>query len=64
MKKLYRYEGQVKTFNNIINDNWIGETMAETPNKAKSNLVYRIKKELGLLPSSKISLPGKIIEVS
>lgn len=63
MRKLYRYEGQVKSFNNILIDNWIGETMAETPRKAKSNLIYRVKKELGLVSTSKISLPGKIKEI-
>lgn len=60
MRKLYRYEGQVKSFNNILIDKWIGETMADTPHKAKSNLIYRVKKELGLVSASKVSLPGKI----
>lgn len=63
MRKLYRYEGQVKSFNNILIDKWIGETMAETPRKAKSNLIYRVKKELGLVSTSKVSLPGKIKEI-
>ena len=63
MRKLYRYEGQVKTFNNILIDKWLLETMAETPRKAKSNLVYRVKKELGLVSTSKVTLPGKIKEI-
>ena len=63
MRKLYRYEGKVKSFNNILIDKWIGETMAETPRKAKSNLIYRVKKELGLVPTSKVTLPGKIKEI-
>ena len=37
--------------------------MADTPRKAKSNLVYRVKKELGLVSTSKVTSPGKIKEI-
>ena len=36
-------------------------TVAPTEAKAKSNLAYRYKKENGLMPNTKITLPGKLI---
>ena len=59
----YIYNGPVLYFNQCICDRYFGETVAASPSKAKSNLAYRFKKENGLVPSSKISLPGKIEEV-
>lgn len=63
MKKLYKYEGRVKSFNNTLCDKYIAETMAETASKAISNLAYRYKKEAGLALTARISLPDKIKEV-
>jgi len=47
-------------FNTIVQNNWYAETMAATPAKAKSNLMYRWKKENGKTAASKVELPGKI----
>lgn len=60
---LYMYNGPVMYFDRCVCDRYFGETVAASPAKAKSNLAYRFKKENGLVPSSKISLPGKIEEV-
>ena len=60
---LYIYNGPVMHFGQCICDRYFGETVAASPAKAKSNLAFRFKKENGLVPSSKISLPGKIEEV-
>ena len=44
MKK-YIYEGPVTEFGRIIDNCWHGETMAISPSKAKSNLIFRFKKQ-------------------
>jgi hypothetical protein len=58
------YNGPVMYFDRCVCDRYFGETVAASPAKAKSNLAYRYKKENNLVPSSKISLPGEIKEVS
>lgn len=63
--KLYSYNGPVYEFNRLVCDKWKGKTQANTEQKAKANLMYRYKKEVGYLPTAKIKMPGKleIIEV-
>lgn len=56
----YVYEGEVMEFDNIIDRHWYGETMAPTEAKARSNLAYQCKTELGKSPRTRIILPGKI----
>lgn len=60
----YVYEGAVMEFERCINSKWTAETSAPTEAKARSNLMYRYKKETGRTPQSKITLPGKIRLVS
>ena len=57
----YRYSGPVKEFDNIVNSKWEASTEAPSEKKARSNLVYRYKREHGRSANSKITLPGKII---
>ena len=57
---LYAYSGAVTSFGNIIVLYWYATTYAVSADKARSNLVYRFKKENGKLPTAKIELPGKI----
>ena len=53
----YTYEGAVmNNFNQVITNNWTGETYANTDKKAKSNLSYQFKKEHGLLQTAKVKL--------
>lgn len=59
----YIYEGPVMEFDRCIADKWLGETMAPTEKKAKSNLAYQFKKEHGKVAATKITLPGKIQNV-
>lgn len=61
MANHYIYEGPVYKFDTVVEDRWHGETYAVSASKAKSNLEYQCKKRLGLLPSMRVSLPGKII---
>ena len=56
----YYYQGPVMMFDRCIANEWYGETTAVSESKAKSNLIYRFKKENNLLPNTKISFPGKI----
>lgn len=57
---LYSYEGPVMKFDVCIVHSWKGETFAPSEAKARSNLAYRYKKENGLAPNVRITLPGKI----
>nr|DAU70739.1 MAG TPA: hypothetical protein [Caudoviricetes sp.] len=57
----YRYNGPVMCFDSCVRCRWTATTVAATEAKAKSNLAYRYKKENGLLPNAKITLPGKLI---
>ena len=59
----YRYCGPVKEFDNIINNKWEATTQAPSENKARSNLVYRYKRDHGKSVDCKITLPGKIIKL-
>lgn len=63
MKK-YVYDGPVLEFDRIVAEHWKGETMASTESKAKSNLAYQFKKAHKRTPATKITLPGKLSEVS
>ena len=56
----YRYCGPVKEFDDIINSRWDATTYAVTEAKAKSNLVYRHKREHGTAADSKITVTGKL----
>lgn len=60
----YQYEGPVMSFETCVRSKWIATTSAISEKKAKSNLVYRYKRENGLLPSASIRLPGKIVPIS
>ena len=57
---MYTYSGPVMMFETCVADNWKGETTAVTERKARSNLTYQYKSQNGLLPSARITLPGKI----
>lgn len=57
----YVYDGPVKEFDDVISSRWKAATYAVSESKARSNLVYRYKREHGKDPSSKITLSGKII---
>lgn len=56
----YWYDGPVMKFDQCIMWNWKASTYAATEGKARSNLIYRFKKQYGLAITSKISLPGKL----
>lgn len=56
----YSYDGPVKEFETCINPRWKATTRAVSEKKARSNLIYRYKKEHGKDPSAQIKLPGKI----
>lgn len=59
----YTYDGPVMEFDRLVTDRWKGETQAPSISKAKSNLAYQFKKKFNRVSSTKITLPGRIIEV-
>lgn len=61
--KQYLYKGPVMEFERCIANRWEATTYAASPSKARSNLLYRFKKENNKSINSKISLPGKLIAV-
>lgn len=56
----YNYDGPVLRFDTTLSNRWKASTIAPTEARAKSNLAYRYKKENGLMPNTKIMLPGKM----
>lgn len=62
--QMYHYQGPVMIFNTCVMSSWSAETMAVSPAKAKSNLIYRYKRDNNLAENAKITLPGKLTEVN
>lgn len=60
----YSYCGPVFSFDVCIVNKWEATTRAPTESKARSNLVYRYKREHGLTPTAKISLPGNLTQIA
>ena len=63
-RKIYRYAGPVFSLGRPVASRWVGTTMAASPQKAKSNLPYQVKRELGLVPSASIVLTGRVTEAA
>lgn len=59
-KKIYRYEGAVTQFGQIIQEEWRGGTQAESEPRAKANLMFTYKMKHKMDRSAKIELPGKL----
>lgn len=60
----FSYKGPiVNGFGTVVADKWMGETVAVSEKKARSNLTYQAKRDLGLEPYGRITLPGKVIEI-
>ncbi len=56
----YQYDGPVMRFDICVDHRWKAKTIAPSEAKARSNFVYRYKKENGLVANTKVSLPGKL----
>lgn len=57
----YAYNGPVMEFSRCVQDHFKAETIAATPEKAKSNLAYQWKKKSNRVSGSRVSLPGTLI---
>lgn len=57
---IYGYRGAVMIFNHVVCNDWYGQTSAVSEKQAKSNLAYQYKQENQLMPTVKVSLPGKV----
>jgi hypothetical protein len=62
-KHCYSYTGPVYIFDKMVVADWPCHTYAVSVGRAKANIEYQIKTKLGLVPNSKIRLPGKIVLV-
>lgn len=63
MKKKFQFTGSVFAFDTLIARKWTGETIAISEKKAMSNLLYRVKDQMGYLPSAKLRLDGQLKEI-
>lgn len=61
--KQYAYDGPVMEFEKCVANRWTASTYAISESKARSNLAYQFKKQFNRSPSTRISLPGKIIAI-
>ncbi len=60
---MYAYSGQVCEFGKVVQEHWEGETWAVSEAKAKSNLTYQWKVKNNRGADSKVTLPGKVVEI-
>lgn len=59
----YAYEGPVMQYDKCVAHVWKAETTAPSEAKARSNFIFRYKKENGLVVRTNVSLPGKIRQI-
>lgn len=52
----FKYEGPVKSFNNVLTTKWEGFTWAKTDGQALNNLAYQYKIQHGFTPNYKLYL--------
>lgn len=62
--KKYTYDGPVMEFDTILTRHWAASTYAPSEKKARSNMAFQYKRQYGKTAGSKITLPGKIIQVA
>jgi len=60
----YMYDEPVMEFDTCVANRWQGSTYAASEKKARSNLVYQFKKKTNRIPSTRITLPGKVVTVN
>ena len=58
--KRYSYDGPVMIFGTCVRAHWQSETMAVSPEKARSNFAWQYKKQTHRAPEFKVQLPGTV----
>ena len=58
--KRYEYVGPVEEFGRCVAHNWTATTYAPSERKARSNFIFQFNQANGKIPTTKITLPGKI----
>lgn len=58
--KKYTYVGPVEEFGKCVAHRWTATTYAPSESKARSNFIFQFKQAMGKIPTTKITLPGKI----
>lgn len=59
MNQVYEFKGAVLLFDRIVASNYTATTTAPSMRKARSNITYRCKRDMGYDKNAKISLTGK-----
>ncbi len=57
----YQYDGPVMRFDDCVQHRWKATTVVRRKRKRRAISPIDIKKENGLMPNTKITLPGKLI---
>ena len=58
MDRVYEFKGAVLLFDRIVANNYTATTTAPSVRKARSNIAYRCKRDLGYDKKARISLSG------
>lgn len=64
MNRVYEFKGAVLLFDRIIANNYTATTTAPSVRKARSNITYRCKRDMGYDKNARISLSGTFKIVS
>lgn len=58
--QLYKYSGPVMEFDRCVFNKYEARTYAASEAKAKSNIAFQFKKKFGMMPNTRVTLPGKL----
>ena len=61
--KQYSYNGPVVVFGRCVEDHYKASTYATSEAKARSNISFQYKRDVGKVASTKVELPGKLVIV-
>ena len=60
-RMLYSYEGPVFHYDCLVGNNFKAQTVAISPAKAKANIAYQFRTQIGKTNQYKVSLPGSLV---
>lgn len=59
-KKVYRYLGPIRVYDDISTNKWGGATMAVSERQARNNLAHQYRQQRGLLACVPVKLTGEL----
>lgn len=63
IKYKYSYKGPVLKFNTVVATDYKMETIAESKEKAISQMLYRFKKDHNLVPNTRITIKEDLVKI-